>query len=260
MPFPYKTVLITGATSGIGHALAERMIDVGIFVVAVGRNQERLSELQNKHGSDKVAVERLDISNLTILPGWSKKMITTYPTIDCIFLNAGFQHVVDFINPSSIALDRIDSEVATNYLSSIHLITHFLPHLLARRPEPSGIVLVSSSLSIVPMPQVANYCATKAAVHSLAWSLRAQLANNGTSNMRVVEVIPPAVKTELHMRQGRGQMGMELVEYIDDTWEQLTSSKEIPECHPSTSRAYGGNGLAEIEDGKKRVFAATWLR
>lgn len=70
MPFPYKTVLITGATAGIGRALAERMISNGIFVIAVGRRSDRLQDLLTKHGSGKVAIETFDISELDELPAW----------------------------------------------------------------------------------------------------------------------------------------------------------------------------------------------
>jgi NADP-dependent 3-hydroxy acid dehydrogenase YdfG len=73
MPFPYKTVLITGATAGIGQALAERMIDSDIFVIAVGRRQDRLDALVAKHGSDKVAIEAFDVSNIEAIPEWAKK-------------------------------------------------------------------------------------------------------------------------------------------------------------------------------------------
>lgn len=73
MPFPYKTVLITGATAGIGLALAERMIQAGIFVIAVGRRSDRLNELVAKHGSEKVAAEPFDVSDLDKLPAWVEK-------------------------------------------------------------------------------------------------------------------------------------------------------------------------------------------
>ena len=73
MPFPYKTVLVTGATAGIGRALAERMISAGIFVIAVGRRQDRLEELVVKHGSDKVAAEPFDVSDLESLGPWAKR-------------------------------------------------------------------------------------------------------------------------------------------------------------------------------------------
>ncbi|XDG03798.1 hypothetical protein ABKA04_003413 [Annulohypoxylon sp. FPYF3050] len=257
MPFPYRTVLITGATSGIGRALAERMIGAGIFVIAVGRQKDRLDELVTKYGSKKVAGEVCNISDLDALGDWSKKITTTYPNLDCIFLNAGFQQIVDFTNPSSITLNSIDSEVATNYLSAVHMITHFLPHLISRNPEPAGIVLVSSNLSIVPMPQVANYCATKAALHSLAWSLRAQLGgpqkHKKTAHIRVVEVLPPAVRTELHTRQGRHQMGLDLNDYVDETWAQLTADEDIFECLPRISREF-----KQVDDGRREMFKERW--
>lgn len=75
MPFPYKTVLITGATSGIGQALAERMIDSGIHVIAVGRRQDRLDDFVTKHGSDKVSAEAFDVSDIAAIPEWTKKLV-----------------------------------------------------------------------------------------------------------------------------------------------------------------------------------------
>lgn len=77
MPFPYKTVLITGATSGIGLALAERMVENGSFVIAVGRRKDRLDAFVAKHGSDKVAGEPFDVSDLEGMPEWTKKSVHT---------------------------------------------------------------------------------------------------------------------------------------------------------------------------------------
>lgn len=73
MPFPYKTVLITGATSGIGQALAERMIAAGIFVIAVGRRRDRLDTMVAQYGADKVAAEVYDVSDLNGMEEWAKK-------------------------------------------------------------------------------------------------------------------------------------------------------------------------------------------
>lgn len=75
MPFPHKTVLVTGATAGIGRALSERMIENGVFVIAVGRRRERLEELVRKHGPEKVAAEAFDVADLGAIPGWADKYV-----------------------------------------------------------------------------------------------------------------------------------------------------------------------------------------
>lgn len=64
---------MVGCTSGIGLALAERMIENGIFVIAVGRRQDRLDSFVSKHGSDKVASSRYDITNLAGIEDWAAR-------------------------------------------------------------------------------------------------------------------------------------------------------------------------------------------
>ncbi|GJC89628.1 putative oxidoreductase DltE [Colletotrichum liriopes] len=228
MPFPYKTALITGATSGIGHALAERLIENDVFVVAVGRRTDRLEQLLSKYGQSKVAVEAHDVSDLDGMEGWIKKITTKYPAVDCVILNAGVQNSFNF---TPDLLKTANQELATNYLSPLHAITHFLPHLKSLS-TPSSIVLVTSGLALVPMPRCANYCASKAALRSVAWSLRAQLADDPDSGrIRVIEVVPPAVQTELHTRQadlvkaGHANIGIPLEQFIDETWTELEKSE-----------------------------------
>ncbi|KAK0721018.1 hypothetical protein B0H67DRAFT_484230 [Lasiosphaeris hirsuta] len=261
MPFPYKTVLITGATSGIGEALAERMIASGIFVIAVGRRQDRLDALVAKHGADKVAGEAFDVADLEGMEDWAKKITTKYPTLDCLLLNAGFQRTLNFTTPSTISLPLVTSELVTNYLSPLHAITHFLPHLTALAPAPAIIILVTSGLAVIPLPRCANYCAAKAALHSMAWSLRAQLASPAspaTHHIRVVEVMPPAVQTELHPQQadlvaeGQDKPGIPLEEYIGETWEDLVRGRGMRWCTACIVggwggvRGSGGRGLSNL--------------
>ncbi|KAK3996571.1 putative dehydrogenase, partial [Cladorrhinum sp. PSN332] len=254
MSFPYKTVLITGATSGIGLALTERMIDHGIFVIAVGRRQDRLDALVTKHGPERVAAEPFDVSDLAALPAWVSKITTTYPSLDCILLNAGFQRSVDFTSPSSISLPQITAELTTNYLSPVHTLSLFLPHLISLSPKPAGIILVSSGLSILPLPRCANYSATKAAVHSLAWSLRCQMqGSEGTKHVRVVEIVPPAVRTELHtqqedlVREGMDAPGIELEGYIEETWRELVVEGKEEVVYSSLRGMVGG-----LEEERKK--------
>lgn len=73
MPFPHKTVLITGATAGIGRALAERMVENGVFVIVVGRRKERLQELEAKYGRDKVVAEEFDMTKTAEIQAWAQR-------------------------------------------------------------------------------------------------------------------------------------------------------------------------------------------
>jgi len=80
MSFPYKTILVIGATSGIGFALAERFIENGMHVVAVGRRKEKLCELVEKHGKDKVSMFEFDITKLSEIPSFVEKCASHTPT------------------------------------------------------------------------------------------------------------------------------------------------------------------------------------
>lgn len=70
MPFPYNHVLLIGATSGIGKAMADRFIAEGVKVTAVGRRQERLDAFVAKHGSDKASIVAFDIGELDRIPNF----------------------------------------------------------------------------------------------------------------------------------------------------------------------------------------------
>ncbi|KAI0009456.1 short chain dehydrogenase [Xylariaceae sp. FL0662B] len=236
MAFRYRTVLMVGCTAGIGVALAERMIANGSFVIAVGRRKERLDAFVAKHGSDKAASSQFDITNLDGIKPWAQNLIDTYPSLDCVVLNSGIQRPVNFAKPNDIDLPLVQQEIVTNYTSYVTMITHFLPHLQGRQPQPAALVAVSSGLGLVPMPRCSNYCATKAAIHSLMWSIRAQLEHDeGSKHIKVIEIIPPAVQTELHELQedlrvkGHANMGMPIGDFLREAWAGLEAGDdEIP--------------------------------
>lgn len=161
----------------------------------------------------------------------------TYPTLDCVVLNSGIQQTLNFTQPAGIDLGRVQQELTTNYTSYIFLLTHLLPHLQSLAPRPAAIVAVSSGLAVVPLPRCANYCASKAALHSLMWSMRAQLAadKEKSGHIRVVEVLPPAVQTELHGLQeelrarGPTDFGMPIEEFTEECWAGLVrADEEVP--------------------------------
>ena len=73
MTFPYKHVLVIGATSGIGRAMSDHFIAEGIKVTAVGRRQDRLEEFVSKHGSENASGVPFDISELDKIPGFAQE-------------------------------------------------------------------------------------------------------------------------------------------------------------------------------------------
>ncbi|CZR53015.1 probable short-chain dehydrogenase involved in D-alanine esterification of lipoteichoic acid and wall teichoic acid (D-alanine transfer protein) [Phialocephala subalpina] len=228
MSFPYKNVLVLGATSGIGLALAERMIENGIHVIAVGRRKGNLDDLQKKHGKDVISTIQFDITDLKSIPSFVENVTKQHKGLDCVFLNSGIQRKIDFTKPESIDLDLVGTELTTNYTSYIHLIKYFLPHL-QRLSSPTSLIFTTSGLALIPILRCPNYCASKAAMHHLILTLREQL--RGT-NVKVIEVLPPAVQTELHdekhqpdIKDGRN-FGMPLKEFTNEAWAGLSQGLE----------------------------------
>ncbi|OHW97341.1 short chain dehydrogenase [Colletotrichum incanum] len=179
------------------------------------------------------------------------RIITKYPALDCVILNAGVQNSFNF---TPDLLKTASQEFTTNYFSPLHAITHLLPHLKSLS-APSSIVLVTSGLALVPMPRCANYCASKAALRSVAWSLRAQLADDPNSgSIKVIEIVPPAVQTELHTRQadlvktGQANIGIPLDQFIDETWDNLEKG-ETDEIIVGPAKGYA---RGEVE--RKKAF------
>lgn len=79
MPFTYKTVLIVGATSGIGLGMAEKFVAEGVKVIVSGRRQEKLDEFVQKHGSAKAGAIRFDITDTAGLDGFVDKYVLRWP-------------------------------------------------------------------------------------------------------------------------------------------------------------------------------------
>ncbi|KAL8707744.1 MAG: hypothetical protein Q9220_007264 [cf. Caloplaca sp. 1 TL-2023] len=228
MPFPYKRVLVIGATSGIGEALASRIIQEGSKVIAVGRRKEKLEDFVHKHGKDKATAVPFDITEMDKIPNFVTNIVTTYTDLDCILMNSGIQRGMDFSEPDTIDMDVIEMEFKTNYLSYLALTKAFLPFLQSKQQE-SALMFTTSSLALVPILRCPNYCASKAALHQWILVLRKQLRN---SKVKVVELFPPAVQTELHdkkhqpdIENGR-QMGMPLDQFIDEAYAGLAAGKE----------------------------------
>ncbi|RMZ90463.1 hypothetical protein DV736_g2289, partial [Chaetothyriales sp. CBS 134916] len=213
MPYPYKKVLMVGASSGIGHSLTTRILadTPDAHVVVVARRIEPLQALQQQHGADRVTPVQFDITKLDEIPQFTKE-----------------QRGFFFTRPETVDLTLFDTEMRTNFTAAAHLATAFLPHLLAR-PSPSSIIFTSSNLAVIPFPVAAAYSASKAALHAFTLSLRLQLEDTA---VRVIELFPPAVQTELHdprhqphLAEGT-KLGMPLDAFADAAYVGLSARRE----------------------------------
>lgn len=226
----YKKALVLGATSGIGEALAVKLISTGTKVIVVGRRQERLDAFVEKHGTENATAVQFDVTNLSGIKDFAESIIKDNEDLDCVILNSGIQRAFDFSKPETVDLTVIADEVTTNYTSAVYLTAAFLPHL--KQKSPGYLVYMSATLGLIPfMDRTPNYNASKAALHSFIMNVREQLQDS-QANVRMIEVFPPAVQTELHDERHQpdlingGEIGMPLGAFTERLYEGLLDGKD----------------------------------
>jgi uncharacterized oxidoreductase len=209
------SVLVTGGATGIGFALAERYLDAGAEVLICGRRAEALDAARVRHPRLHTFV--CDVSHRAQREALVEWALGTSPALDTLVNNAGIQRRVKLAEPEPWT--STEQELTINLAAPIHLTQLLLPHLL-KEPRAT-IVNVTSGLAFAPLAMVPIYCATKAAMHSFTLSLRQQLT--GTT-VRVVELIPPAVDTDLG-GPGLHKFGVPLAELADATFDRVLAGE-----------------------------------
>jgi uncharacterized oxidoreductase len=213
-----NTILITGGGSGIGLALAKEFHQRGNKVIIAGRRQDVLDRVAAANPGIEAIV--LDVADPASIAAAVPQLTRDYPTLDTLLNNAGI------MRPEDLQMGKVaDAEaiVATNLLGPIRLTAALLPNLIER---PSATILnVSSGLAFIPLAMTPTYCATKAAIHSYTQSLRYQLQ---ATPVRVLEIIPPWVATELMGETPTDPRAMPLDAFIAETMQLLaTDADEI---------------------------------
>lgn len=216
MQISNNTILITGGTSGIGLAFAEQFMAAGSKVIICGRREERLNELQQKYPA--LITKVCDVADIKSREALAQWVLQNHPELNVLMNNAGVQLDLNMTKP--VDLSRVYTEIETNLVAPIHLSSLFAQHL-ATKPD-AAIINISSGLAFAPLAFMPVYCATKAAVHSLTLSLRHQLKN---TSVKVFEVIPPSVDTELghDRREDKTQShgGLPITDFIAEAMEAL---------------------------------------
>jgi uncharacterized oxidoreductase len=214
-----EVVLITGGGSGIGAGLASALHARGSEVIIVGHRRERIEAVAERHPG--MHAEVADISDPQHVAALASRVGDGWPELTTVINNAGIQHLFDFTGPDPLDPAELGREIDVNLKGVIYVANALLP-LLKAQPR-SRLVNVGSGLGYVPLAAAPIYSATKAAVHSFTIALRRQLRD---SPVQIVELIPPAVVTDLHRHLDENPpRAMELDDFIDAAMAGLDSGR-----------------------------------
>lgn len=215
MKHSHNTIVVTGGGSGIGRELAKRWQAAGNTVIVAGRNMKNLCETIGD--LDAMYAYELDMTSEESIEVFVKTVLERHPETNVLVNNAG---IMGFENITARRdMNIAENVIKTNFLGPIRLINAFIEHFSL--VKDAVIVNVSSGLAFVPFPIAPTYSASKAAIHSYTESLRCQLEGK----VEVIEIAPPAVRTELTPGQSENEEYMPLDAFID---EAMTLLQEEP--------------------------------
>lgn len=215
-----NTVFIPGATSGIGLELALALQARGNTVIVGGRRTELLDQIAAEHPG--IATVRIDTADAASISTVSAQVIAEHPDVNVLIAMAGIMQQEDWRTPDFLA--SAEATVTTNLLGPIRLVAAFTEHLQAQ--DDATIVTVSSGLAFIPFKTTPTYSATKAGIHMLSEAIRLQF--DGTS-VRVLEIEPPSVQTDLTPGHAEDPHAQPLDEYIAETMSLIETQPEATE-------------------------------
>jgi short-subunit dehydrogenase len=164
-----RVVLITGASSGIGEAIAKRLVLEGDFPVLVARNWPALQKLKEK--LKQCEVFACDVTKQEEVERLVEEVISRFGWIDVLINNAGYGK---FGGALEISLADYEGMIQTNYLGAVRLTHQVLPHMVSR--GEGRIINIASLAGLTGIPNLAAYCASKFALIGFSESLRLEFA------------------------------------------------------------------------------------
>jgi len=170
-----QTIVITGASHGIGEATARRLATPGTELLLLARSGDKLHRICNEISHEEIYADYLvaDLSSIDLARDAAGRIARRCEAIDILVLNAGMSNDKSFEEAS---LDEIVYELGVNYLAPVALLHTLLPQLKRRN---SHVIVVGSLTAILPFPSNATYAASKAPLLSLIKSLRLEMSASG---------------------------------------------------------------------------------
>lgn len=242
---PYRAALVTGASSGIGRAVASRLVKEGLHVYALGRDAGALDSLAQEGNVTPIAIDLRDTAPL--------RELFERVEIDVVVNNAGLLPAIARFD--ECATNDIDDMVDINLRAPLRLAHMALNGMLKRKR--GHLFFIGSSAGRFPHPNTAVYGATKAAISMFCDSLRCDLLG---SKVRVTEIAPGRVQTNLY-RTALGEQGANEKLYDayrsiqpEDIAELIATALKLPdsvdlsrmEVFP-TDQAPGGSQIVSVK-------------
>jgi len=179
---------ITGASSGIGEALAEELSRAGYRLTLVARRVDLLESLASRLKTD-VMTFKADLSNLDEADAWVGPAQERFGSIEVLINNAGVQIVDNAVNIDNA---RAEAMLRLDYMAPLRIIRRVIPGMIARK---SGVIVnVASMAALTQTPGMADYCGAKAALAQFSETLREEVASKG---VRVLTVYPGPVRSAM---------------------------------------------------------------
>ena len=182
MPIIRRTILVTGASSGIGRAIAEKLLEQGHIVIGVSRDCEKFTRQM-----DNFSAIQLDLSQLNELPVKIQQLQQTFPDIDAVVFCAGIGR---FGSLEEFSYIQIEALMNLNFTSQVYLTKALLPALKSK--AGSDLIYIGSEAALKGSRKGSIYCASKFALRGFTQALREEC---GKSNVKVCLINPGMVKT-----------------------------------------------------------------
>jgi dehydrogenase/reductase SDR family protein 7B len=254
MKFSDQTVWITGASSGIGAALAVAFAEKGARLVLSSRRRAQLEAIQKQCADPaRVFIYPLDVADFEAVQKVATTVLAEVGPIDIVINNAGISQR-SLVAETTLAVDQRIMDV--NYFGTIALTKALLPSMIER--QSGTIVAISSVMGKVGTPVRSAYAASKHALHGFFDSLRAEVADHG---IKVCVICPGYVQTQVSLNALTGD-GTPFKKMSDGNAKGLTpaafAQKAIRAIGRQRSEVYIG-GFELIAIYLRRFFPSLWF-